>query len=496
MYTDWLLVRRLALELNDRFAGARVQDVGRLEDGRLALALWKKGRTALVCIDPFAPTPLVTAQEGELPIAPEPGFVRAAGAALRGKTLEAVRSRRGDRLLRFDFLSRSRFGVAETYSLVCELVPRFGNVVLLKGDVVVAAMKEFSLAENSVRAVHAGAVYQPPPMRQGAISPMLPDEVAAPLAEHIAAAPVYVYRRDGQVLQAHLAPLPRYSQDEVEQTGSLLDVFSEFRAGHSAATQSEGAAKLRRDLARLLDRREQKLKVELERVERRAQAAQEREGVRESGERIFATLHELPPEARDEAKRQAADLFAQYRKAGSAAGHIEKRRAELLQALEDLSQLRWDLESAQAEHLEDVAAALEDVRSERGPARAPRRRRKPLTYVTEHGSRIFVGRTPIENADLTFRVARPNDLWFHVQNQPGAHVILQRDDRTPPPQEDLLAAAALAALHSKAKNSAKVTVDYTQRKHVRKRPAAAPGLVFYTRPQSLVVSPRQPAELR
>ena len=328
------------------------------------------------------------------------------------------------------------------------------------------------------------------------LSAKLPDEVAAPLAEHIAAAPVYIYRRDGQVLQAHLAPLPRYSEEKVEETGSLLDVLSEFRAGRSAATQNEGAAKQRRDLTRVLDRREQKLKVELERVERRAQAAQERDGVRQSGERIFATLHELPPEAREEAKRQAADLFAQYRKAGSAAGHIEKRRAELLQALDDLSQLRWDLETAQPEHLEDVAAAMEDARSERAPSRTPRRRRKPLTYVTAHGSRIFVGRTPIENADLTFRVARPNDLWFHVQNQPGAHVILQRDDRTPPPQEDLLAAAALAALHSKAKNSAKVTVDYTQRKHVRKRPAAAPGLVFYTHPQSLVVSPRQPAELR
>jgi predicted ribosome quality control (RQC) complex YloA/Tae2 family protein len=83
-----------------------------------------------------------------------------------------------------------------------------------------------------------------------------------------------------------------------------------------------------------------------------------------------------------------------------------------------------------------------------------------------------------------------------VQNQPGAHVVLQRNDRTRPPEEDLVAAASLAALHSKAKNSVKVTVDYTQRKHVRKRPGAAPGLVFYTHPKSLYVAPAVGANVR
>ena len=105
-----------------------------------------------------------------------------------------------------------------------------------------------------------------------------------------------------------------------------------------------------------------------------------------------------------------------------------------------------------------------------------------------------MGRTPIENAELTFRLARPDDLWFHVQNQPGAHVILQRHGREQAPQEDVITAASLAALHSKAKNSPKVTVDYTQRKHVRKRPGAAPGLVFYTHPKSVYVAPASPEE--
>jgi predicted ribosome quality control (RQC) complex YloA/Tae2 family protein len=144
--------------------------------------------------------------------------------------------------------------------------------------------------------------------------------------------------------------------------------------------------------------------------------------------------------------------------------------------------------------LDDVAEAVAalEPQTRSAPKRAAGRKRKPLQYDTPSGSRIYVGRTPIENAELTFHLARPDDLWFHVQNQPGAHVILQRSDRSSPPNEDVVAAASLAALHSKAKNSPKVTVDYTQRKYVRKRPGAAPGLVFYTHPKSLYVSPGSP----
>ncbi|HET6894760.1 MAG TPA: NFACT RNA binding domain-containing protein, partial [Candidatus Baltobacteraceae bacterium] len=195
-------------------------------------------------------------------------------------------------------------------------------------------------------------------------------------------------------------------------------------------------------------------------------------------------------------KERAAGLFARYKKAAAAVSHLERRRGELTEALDDLSHLRWELERAGDSELDDAAEAIESL--ERKPQaaakRAVSRKRKPLQFETPSGSRIYVGRTPLENAELTFRVARPDDLWFHVQNQPGAHVILQRHDREQPPDDDVMTAASLAALHSKAKNSPKVTVDYTHRKYVRKRPGAAPGLVFYTHPKSVYVSPAAPEE--
>ncbi|MDQ2680743.1 MAG: NFACT RNA binding domain-containing protein, partial [Candidatus Eremiobacteraeota bacterium] len=174
--------------------------------------------------------------------------------------------------------------------------------------------------------------------------------------------------------------------------------------------------------------------------------------------------------------------------------HLNSRRSELVLALEGLLELEWELERAGPVELDDVAqaiAALEPHRK-REANRIQRRKRRPLTYTTADGSRILVGRSPVENAELTFKTARPDDLWFHTQQIPGAHVILQRDDKSAAPMGDILTAAALAALFSKAKTSPKVTVDYTLRKHVRKQPAAPPGLVFYTEPKSVYVAPGAP----
>jgi len=543
VYTDWILIRRAAAELDARFRGARVRDAGLLADGRFALALWKRGAESLLCADLFAATPLVTVESGELPIVPEPGFVRAANTALRGTTVTAVRARRGDRILRIECGTRSRFGVESGASLVLELVPRFGNALLLKGDIVVSALKEFGRAENPVRAVESGAPNEPPPLPQPrmvrddairemdaapdpkerarllrSVEPLLPQQLAQSLAQgiqpgvvladearsiveryregDIPLGPVFVYRDDGVPVQAHVVELRQYATLVLEHASELLPVFAEVRETRQTVCEHDRTEKRRRDLLRALSERETKLRNERERAKERLASAGERATLRTEGDDIYARLHELPEPERDAQKERAAGLFAKYKKLTASVEHLERRVGDIEAALDAVGELQWEAERARAEDLDDVAAAiatLEPHARKTHGARVQTRRRKPLQVTTAQGSRILVGRTPVENADLTFRVARPNDLWFHVQNQPGAHVILQRDDRTPPDESDIEIAAALAAFHSKAKTSPKVTVDYTLRKYVRKRPSAAPGLVFYTNPKSVTVAPRDDA---
>lgn len=493
MLTDWVLIRRLAAELQDRLAGARVEDAGLLDDGRIGILLRSRGRGCVLALDLYGSPPLVTIEERQLAVVEEPGFVRALARSLRGTAVAAAAARPGDRLVRMTFASRSRFGVGERLDLYLELVPRFGNAVLVKGETVVAALKEFSPAQNTRRAVQAGHPYALPPL------PDRPHLIAegGPTAPADGRAPLHLYRRGGKLAAAYVVPLDALGDAEHETGTSLIDAFAELRAQQSARAADERSGQRRRAIVKRLDERRRKLRAELARLLVKRRAARRRDALRAEGERIFATLHECAESAREEAKERAAELFAHYRKLGKSLPHLDERERGIRSAFEAIETLRWEAERAGSEDLDDVASAVAELEPQR-PAgtRAPVRRRKraPLEIRTPSGSRIVVGRSPLENADLTFRVARPNDLWFHAKGTPGAHVILSRSDRSAVPEEDLLAAASLAAYYSKARESLSVPVDYTPRKHVRKQRAAAPGLVWYTHAKTILARPARPQD--
>jgi predicted ribosome quality control (RQC) complex YloA/Tae2 family protein len=105
------------------------------------------------------------------------------------------------------------------------------------------------------------------------------------------------------------------------------------------------------------------------------------------------------------------------------------------------------------------------------------------------GARIFVGRSPRENLEVTFRIAKPDDLWFHARGIPGSHVVLQPAPGEPAADADMDRAADFAALHSRARSSQRVEIDYTERKYVRKQRDAAPGMVWYTNQRTRVGRP-------
>lgn len=493
MLTDWVLTGRLALELEERLRGARFRDAGLLDDGRIGFLLRSRGTETILAVDLFASPPSITLEPGELAVGREPGFVSALVRSLRGMTLERVWARRGDRLLRLTFAARSRFGVDDRFEVYVELVPRFGNLILVKGERVVAAVKEFSPAENPHRAVQPGHPYGLPPLPRATRTLA---HVDASVVEAALREPLYVYRRDGELVQAYVVPLEGLRDAQCEREGSLLALFAELRAQQRTHGEHERSRRRRQALAKRLGVREGKLQAELASLEQKQRRARTRDELRAEGERIFATLHELGEPDRAAAKERAGELFAEYKRLGRSVSHVESRRQFIEDSLAAVETLRWESERASEEDLGDVEIALASLEPKRSasehPAPARKRKRAPLEFRTASGSRILVGRSPVENAELTFRVARPNDLWFHAQGTPGAHVILSGDGRDAAAPEDLQTAAALAALHSRAKASAAVAVDYTLRKHVRKQRGAPPGLVWYTHAKTLIVEPRSP----
>ena len=100
-----------------------------------------------------------------------------------------------------------------------------------------------------------------------------------------------------------------------------------------------------------------------------------------------------------------------------------------------------------------------------------------LEYRLPSGWKVFVGRTDADNDQLSLKIARPNDWWFHVRGMPGSHVILQVPPGKDPDRQTLKRAAAIAAYHSKAREAGVIAVSATRARYVSKPRAAKAGAV-------------------
>ncbi|MBE3577331.1 MAG: NFACT family protein [Limnochordales bacterium] len=280
--------------------------------------------------------------------------------------------------------------------------------------------------------------------------------------------------------------------------------------------------KVKDELARVLRRREK----QREEVARAANADE----WRKLGELLLSQLHLVPRGATEvelldyyavpprpirvtldpalSAQENAALYFSRYSRAKraqvAAREQLEKSEAEAEYLEGVLAELSWaeseaDLDEIEAELKQAglLPAAAANGRGESGSQRRGHPGKEELPsrnfrrFVTEDGFEILVGRNNRQNEELTFHVARPRDLWFHAQKIPGAHVILRRLGAAdaPIPERSILAAARLAAYFSRGAGNARVAVDYTERRFVRKPPGTPPGFVTYTSFKTVDVPP-------
>ena len=116
----------------------------------------------------------------------------------------------------------------------------------------------------------------------------------------------------------------------------------------------------------------------------------------------------------------------------------------------------------------------------------------PHIYYSQAGKAIIVGRNNRQNDKMTWREAKPSDMWLHVKQIPGSHVIVPlAENEEFPDDATLLDAAALAVYFSQARGSSQVSVDYTHVKQIKKPNGAKPGMVIYEQNWSLLITPKQ-----
>lgn len=297
----------------------------------------------------------------------------------------------------------------------------------------------------------------------------------------------------------------RVMTEPFESFSELLDAFYSRR--DKAEQQRRRSHELTRHVKTTRDRVARKLagqRSELQQTENREELCKMAELVTaniyrlQRGDRVLVCqdyYDEACPEisiALDPLKtpqQNAAALYKQYNKQKGAKKHLtilieqnERQLDYLNSVLEALSRTETekDISDIRRELMETgYIIPKKGAKPERSKPQAPHR------FISTDSMEILVGRSNVQNDELTTKLARRTDYWFHTQSVHGSHVIV-RCDGEEPPEATVEQAASLAVYYSQARDAGKTAVDYTMVKNVRKPSGALPGKVIYTNYRSIM----------
>ena len=440
-----------------------------------------------------------------------------------------------DRVL---FLKFQRFvggGVSKETTLVLELTGRMSNALFTDEDgMIVEAAKHVYPEVNRYRTVIPGVPYAPPPPFEGvcASASMDGNELRAFLRkprglgkvaatrlageledgnEELVRRALFgeekVFQRLGNYLTALGAALPR--AEDVQSSGLA------FCRGYIAGAIKQRAARnIASKAFKILDRARGRRVKHMEGLLSQIEKAENCDQYRIAGEALIqnfgkvssrkesATLSYWDAEGEKtvtvrlnpalDLQGNAQAYFKKYQKYRTDVAAVREQTAELQSELDDIASLEANLRRGDSvekltEVCEQIASQYAEVARQKTPT--SRKAKKPLPPHLRFAlgeSLVLVGLNERGNRFVTFQEAAPDDLWFHVHEFPGSHVILKNPPADPDELDRAVRAAASLALHYSECDAPSSVIDYTENKQVRHIAGAGPANVTYKRPRTVL----------
>ena len=408
--------------------------------------------------------------------------------------------------------------------LEIELTGRHANAVLCdENGVIMGVLREIGADVNRHRQLRPGLAYRPPPPYTK-LDPRTAGDRAlgeALMGVSIARAHTVIdgIGRDlstAWARDADVEPRAPLSADTLPRAlAALTEVARDPRTALADAAPAHDPAGARLDAlhaaaraaarARLEDRRAL-LRSRVRDAERAAEAAADAAAVRSEADLLLAHAHTIERGASeatlpgfdgadvrltlDPALDAAGNARRRYDRARKREARAERARARRDEVLADLAAVEVDLARVSGLGLDELVALAAPARQSTDRRRAP----PGLRVRDPHGFEVVIGRSARENDQVTFKVARSDDVWLHAQGYHGAHVVIRTEGREVP-FDTVRFAAELAAGHSEAGQSDNVAVDYALRKDVWRTKGMPAGAVHFARQRTVFVTPRRRSDV-
>lgn len=184
----------------------------------------------------------------------------------------------------------------------------------------------------------------------------------------------------------------------------------------------------------------------------------------------------------DNAKR----YFALYNKTKKAYQVAQEMSEQTKEEIDYLNQLLFDIDICDNfEELKEIAQEFEP------PQKIDKKKKEENIKLTKEeidGFTVYIGKNNKQNDYLYSKISSGDDVWFHVLNTPGSHVIAKTGSSSQQlKDETVLKIAKLAKQYSTAKNSTKAAVVYTLRKYIKRPNNTKSGFVVYKNETEIVV---------
>lgn len=539
MSFDGFFLHHMTEELRRELLGGRIQKINQPFEQELVLQVRSNRQSHKLLLSAHSVFGRVqlTDTTFENPAVPNT-FIMVMRKYLQGAVIEAIQQVENDRILEISVSNKNEIGDSVAVTLIIEIMGKHSNIILLDkaSGKIIEAIKHVGFSQNSYRTILPGSTYVAPP-QTGSLNPFtvgdeklfeilhtenlepkrlqqmfqgLGRDTATELSGRLTADKLKTFRaffasptQPSLAEKSFSALLFSDSKTQMSTLSELLDTFYKDKAERDRVNQQAS------ELIRRVENELEKNRKKLGKQEEELLATENAEEFRQKGELLTTFLHQVPNDqdqveldnyytgekimiSLDKAltpNQNAQRYFKRYQKLKEAVKHLTSLIEETRTTILYLESVETALAQASLTEIAEIREELIQTGFIRRRQREKiQKRQKPEKYLATDGQTIIlVGRNNLQNDELTFKMAKKDELWFHAKDIPGSHVVITGNLQ--PSDEVKTAAAELAAYFSKARLSNLVQVDMIETRKLNKPTGGKPGFVTYTGQKTLRVTP-------
>ena len=540
MSFDGFFLHHMVEELRRELVNGRIQKINQPFEQELVLQIRsnRQSHRLLLSAHPVFGRIQLTQTTFENPAQPST-FIMVLRKYLQGALIESIEQVENDRIVEMTVSNKNEIGDHIQATLIIEIMGKHSNILLVdkSSHKILEVIKHVGFSQNSYRTLLPGSTYIAPPSTESLNPFTIKDEklfeilqtqettaknlqslfqglgrdTANELESILVSEKLSTFRnffnQETQpcLTETSFSPVPFANQvgEPFTSLSDLLDTYYKDKAERDRVKQQAS------ELIRRVENELQKNRHKLQKQEKELLATDNAEEFRQKGELLTTFLHQVPNDqdqvildnyytnqpitiALDKAltpNQNAQRYFKRYQKLKEAVKYLTDLIEETKATILYLESVETVLNQAGLEEIAEIREELIQTGFIRRRQREKiQKRKKPEQYLASDGKTIiYVGRNNLQNEELTFKMARKEELWFHAKDIPGSHVVISGN--LDPSDEVKTDAAELAAYFSKGRLSNLVQVDMIEVKKLNKPTGGKPGFVTYTGQKTLRVTP-------